>query len=96
MTTVHIEHQITDYATWRAAFDRVEQLRADAGVIAHRVLRPVDDERYVVVPLDFDDTAHATAFLDVLRTRIWADPARSPALDGPPRTLVLRPCSTAS
>ena len=89
--TLHIEHPITDYTPWRAAFDRAEQLRADSGVRAHRVTRPVDDDRYIVVQLDFDDEPLAVTFLDTLRTRIWADPLRSPGLAGSPRTVVLRP-----
>lgn len=90
-TTLHIEHPITDYAHWRAAFDRAAQLRTDGGVTAHRVSQPIDDDRYIVVQLDFDDAARAASFLDTLRTRIWADPVRAPGLDGTPRTVILQP-----
>ena len=91
MTTLHIEHPITGYEQWRAAFDRAEQLRTDGGVIAQRVSQPIDDDRYIVVQLDFEDTERARNFLDVLRTRIWADPARAPGLGGTPRTVILQP-----
>ena len=91
MTTLHIEHPITGYEQWRAAFDRAADLRADGGVIAERVSQPIDDDRYIVVQLDFDDAARAAAFLAVLRTRIWIDPARAPGLSGSPRAVLLRP-----
>ena len=91
MTTLHIEHPITDYEQWRAAFERAAQLRADGGVIAHRVSQPIDDDRYIVVQLDFEDAARASTFLDLLRTRIWTDPARTPGLAGSPRTVILIP-----
>jgi hypothetical protein len=91
VTTLHIEHPITGYEQWRAAFDHAEHLRTEGGVIAQRVSQPIDDDRYIVVQLDFDDAEHAAAFLDILRTRIWADPARAPGLGGSPRTLVLQP-----
>lgn len=96
VTTLHIEHPITGYEQWRAAFDRAEDLRTDGGVIAQRVSQPIDDERYIVVQLDFDDAERATAFLDLLRTRIWSDPARAPALGGSPRTVILRPAESAT
>ena len=53
MTTLHIEHPITDLATWRAAFDRFADRRRQGGVSAERVQQPVDDDHYVVVDLDF-------------------------------------------
>ena len=91
VTTLHIEHPITGYEQWRAAFDQAAQLRRDGGVIAQRVSRPIGDDRYIVVQLDFDDEPRAATFLDILRTRIWTDATRSPGLAGPPRTIVLRP-----
>jgi hypothetical protein len=94
--TLHIEHPISGYEQWRAAFDRAEDLRIDGGVIAQRVSQPIDDDRYIVVQLDFEDAARAAAFLDTLRTRIWADPARAPGLGGTPRTVILEPAEQAT
>ena len=91
MPTLHIEHPITDFATWRAAFDRFAEQRRAAGVTDHRVWRPVDDQRYVVVDLDFATTDQATAFLGFLRTQVWASPQNAPALAGEPRTMILGP-----
>lgn len=95
MTTLHIEHPITGYHEWRAAFDRAEALRAAGGVIAHRVSRPIDDEQYIVVQLDFEDSERASNFLELLHTRIWVDPAHAPGLAGTPRTVVLQPAEAA-
>jgi hypothetical protein len=91
MTTLHIEHPISDYSLWRTAFDKFAPLRTAAGVETDRVLRPVDDDHYIVIELDFADQAHATAFLDTLRTNIWNLPESSPALAGQPRTIILNP-----
>ena len=90
-TTLHIEHAVTDLATWRTAFDRFGELRAAAGVTTHRILRPIDDDHYVVVQLDFDESTRATDFLQVLRTQIWSNPSASPALEGAPRATLLEP-----
>jgi hypothetical protein len=91
MTTLLIEHPISDYRTWRTAFDVFEPFRMAAGVVAHRVLSPIDDDRYVVVELDLPDAERAAAFLDVLRTQVWSNPENSPALRGEPRALILEP-----
>jgi hypothetical protein len=88
MTTLHIEHSIVDFATWRTAFDRFAEARAQAGVRAHRVQRPVDDH-YVVIDLDFDTAEQATRFLAFLRERVWSTPENSPALAGEVHTRVL-------
>lgn len=89
MTILHIEHPISDYEIWRAAFDDAEPLRKGAGVRDQRVFRPIDDDCYVVVHLDFPDAAAAVAFAAVLRDRIWNRTDASPALRGEPRTTIL-------
>jgi hypothetical protein len=89
MTTLQIEHAISDYGTWLEAFNRFGEARAEAGVTAYRVFRPVDDDHYVVVHLDFEHATRASAFLETLRTRIWSNPTASPALRGQPRTAIL-------
>jgi hypothetical protein len=89
MATLHIEHAIKDYATWRGAFDRFAEKRAAAGVTAHRILQPPDDARYVVLQLDFPTVEQARGFLGFLETQVWSNPERSPGLDGVPRARVL-------
>ena len=59
MATLHIEHPVTDFGTWQAAFDRFAQVRQESGVCGQRILRPVDDAHYVVIDLDFPTAAQA-------------------------------------
>jgi hypothetical protein len=89
MPTLHIEHPITDFERWSAAFDAVADVRRQAGVRAQRVQRPVDDPHYIVVDLDFDTLGDAEAFLGFLNQRIWAIPENAPALAGTPTTRIL-------
>jgi hypothetical protein len=89
MYTLHIEHPITDFEVWSAAFARFAPLRREAGVRAHTLRRPVDDPRYISIDLDFDTTAAAETFLQTLRTRVWASSSDSPALAGDPITRIL-------
>jgi hypothetical protein len=96
MPTLHIEHAITDLATWQAAFDRFAERRAAAGVTADRVWQPADDRHHIVIDLDFDTTDQATSFLHFLRTQVWASAQTSPGLAGAPRTTILEPVPAAA
>jgi hypothetical protein len=90
MPTLHIEHEITDLPTWKAAFDQFATAREQAGVRGHRIQQPIDDPRSVVIDLDFDTTDQAQRFLHFLQTTVWASPQNAPALVGAPRTKILQ------
>jgi hypothetical protein len=89
MNTLHIEHAITDFTVWKAAFDRFAQTRAAAGVRRHRVAQPVDDDHYVLIDLDFATADEARRFLGFLTTSVWHT-GNAPALVGQPQTRILR------
>lgn len=88
MTTLHIEHEISSFTEWKAAFDRFAEVRAQAGVRKHTVRRPVDDSNYVAIDLDFQSTEEAQAFLKVLREKVWSSGQNAPALVGTPETRI--------
>ena len=91
MPTLHIEHAITDFPTWVAAFDRFGDARRNAGVRDARVHQPIDDRQLVVIDLDFDTADEASTFLRFLEEVVWSTPANAPALAGTPRSLILEP-----
>jgi hypothetical protein len=91
MPTLHIQHPITDLATWTRAFTALAEVRRQAGVSTETVRHPVGDEAFVVVDLEFGTTEQAQAFLQFLETRVWAVPANSPALAGSPEARILEP-----
>jgi hypothetical protein len=95
VATLHIEHPITDLETWLGAFGRFEEARSKAGVQAQRVHQPIDDDRYILVELDFDTVEQAEAFKGFLETRVWSNPEASPGLDGTPRARVLTAVESA-
>lgn len=94
MPTLHIEHPITDLATWLGAFNRFNEARANAGVTAQRVYQPTDDAKYIYVELDFDSVDAAASFQGFLETVVWASPDNSPGLGGEPRARVLTEVDT--
>ncbi|GAB3399020.1 hypothetical protein [Flindersiella endophytica] len=89
MITLHIEHEITDYATWKQAFDSFADVRRHSGVLAHRIRRPQGNEQYVLIDLDFGTGEEASKFLDFLVNNVWSTPANAPALVGAPQTSML-------
>lgn len=89
MATLQIEHSITDFDTWKAAFDRFAEVRERSGVRRHLVRRPVDDPAYVVVDLDFNTAAEAEAFREFLQAKVWSSAENAPALVGTPQTRIL-------
>lgn len=87
--TLHIEHPITDLATWLGAFQRFAPAREKAGVRAEHIAQPIDDEHYIYVDLKFDSIDAAARFQRFLETTVWASPDNSPGLGGTPRSRIL-------
>lgn len=94
MTSLHIEHAISDLSTWTGAFNALADVREKMGVTKASVRQPVDDPHYVVVDLDFGTTEQAETFLAFLRENVWANPKNAPALVGAPEARVLHAVTT--
>ena len=98
MHTLHIEHAVTDFDAWNAAFARFADLRQQSGVRNQRVQRPLNDPAYVVIDLDFDTASEAENLLGFLQANVWSSAGNAPALIGAPQTRILeltRPSSQA-
>jgi hypothetical protein len=89
LTTLRIEHPITDYDVWRKAFDRFGQARSEAGVSGFSIHRPVDDPRYLMIDLELPTIGAAREFAAFLTRTVWSNPDASPGLAGVPLTRVL-------
>jgi len=89
MATVHIEHPVRDFKSWKAAFDRDPADRRGSGVQRYSIQRPLDDPNYVAVDLDFATDAEAEAFLVTMRG-VWASAAAASGLVGTPQSRVMR------
>ena len=89
MATLHIEHPISDLKTWLTAFGRFAEARQKGGVRAHRVYQPFDDDKYIVIDLDFDTVDEAARFKSFLELNVWSSREASPGLAGTPQARVL-------
>ncbi len=96
MFTLSIEHAITDFLIWKTAFERFANAREQAGVVSHRIRRPVDDGKYLVIELDFETKEEAETFCEFLTTVVWSNPNASPALSGRPTTRILEPLAASN
>lgn len=95
MSTLRIEHAISDFDTWKAAFDRDPANRKESGVRRYSIHRPLDDPHYILLDLDFDDPASAEAMIARLQA-VWTSAAAAPALAGRPVTRILDPVEVAN
>lgn len=89
MYTLQIEHAVKDFDMWKRAYGSDPLGRTGSGVLAERIFRPVDDEHYVVLDLDFATRGEAAAFLERLRANVWSMPSASPALASGPKTRIV-------
>jgi hypothetical protein len=67
---VRIEHPVPDFAAWKKAFNSDPVGREKSGVRRYRVLRPIDDTRYVIVDLEFESSSQAETFVGAMRD-LW-------------------------
>lgn len=70
MYILRIEHPVFNFEEWRRAFDSDPVGREKSGVRRYQVLRPVDDEKYVMIDLEFDTASQAEALLAAMRV-VW-------------------------
>ena len=61
-TTLVIRHHVSDYATWRKAYDEAEPLRAQHGCTAQRVMQLPDDGNELFITHDFPTAGQAGSF----------------------------------
>ncbi len=70
MHILRIEHPVPNFDGWKAAFDNDPIDRAKMGVRQYRVMRPVDDDLFAIVDLEFGSADEAEACLSALRD-LW-------------------------
>jgi len=70
MYLLRIEHPVTDFDGWKAAFDSDPAGRKKSGVRRYWILRPVNDPNYVQIDLEFDTIAQAESLLEAMQV-IW-------------------------
>ena len=88
MTTLHIEHDISDFTAWKASFERYSFLRKEHRVRSYEVHQPIDNPSHVMIRLELDSVEDASALVARLR-EIWASREATPALRSEPRVSIM-------
>ena len=91
MAILRIEHAVADYAAWKEAFDGDPAGRERSGVRSYRIMRPADDERYVLIDLEFDTPEEAEGLLRRC-ARVWSRVTGTLITD--PRTRIVESVET--
>ena len=60
--TLTVRHNVEDYAAWRKVYDDVEELRAQHGCTAARVMRLPTDGNDLFITHDFPTVGQAEGF----------------------------------
>ena len=89
MTTLHIQHEVRDFARWKAAFDEAAPMRTRGNVRGYAISHPVDQPLNVMIDLEFDDRASAESYLGLLKANVWQTPQARAAVDGGIQTSIL-------
>jgi len=71
MFIVQIEHPVPNFDAWKKAFDSDPVGRERSGVRRYKVLRPIDNQNYSMVDLEFDSSSEVQAFLAAMR-EVWS------------------------
>ncbi|MGM9473444.1 hypothetical protein ACS5PJ_15755 [Pseudarthrobacter sp. YS3] len=93
MITLQIEHQVRDFTMWKKAFDSDPLDRSASGVRSFRISRPLDQEDYVMLEMDFDTQEAAVDFLGRLQNDTWKTGVTAPSLVGEPSTRIIETVS---
>jgi hypothetical protein len=80
MFILRIEHKVASYDGWKKAFDADPVGRKKSGVRRYQILRPVDDEYYIIIDLEFDTLNQAEALLAAMKV-VWGNIAGKIIMD---------------
>jgi hypothetical protein len=91
MPTLHIQHPVPSFDSWKSAFDRDPMNRKGSGVLRYAIHRAVSDGQLVMVDMEFATLAEAERMLIKLRG-LWA--GRGSAVMSDPQAWIVETVET--
>ncbi len=67
MTTLRIEHKISNFGGWKKAFDSNPINRKKSGVTRYRIYQPVENLETVIIELEFENFEQVQATKTALK-----------------------------
>ncbi len=84
---LRIEHTVSNFDSWKTAFDSDPVGRQKSDVRSYRILRPTDDPNYVMIDLEFDGLKQAENFTSALRN-LWGSTEAQKVMQNPKLRIV--------
>jgi hypothetical protein len=84
---LRIEHTVSNFDSWKTAFDSDPVGRQKSGVRRYRILRPTDDPNYIMIDLEFDGLKQAENFTSALRN-LWGSTEAQKVIQNPKLRIV--------
>lgn len=84
---LRIEHGVSNFDSWKKAFDSDPIGRQKSGVRRYRILRPTDDTNYVMIDMEFDSLKAAENFGSALRN-LWGSTEAQKVMQNPKLRIV--------
>ena len=72
MIILQIEHKVPNFDAWKKAFEIDPINRKKSGVIRYRIFRPIYDQNYVIIDLEFANLLQAEQSLAALIS-LWGE-----------------------
>jgi hypothetical protein len=91
MIILQIEHKIPDFEIWKKAFESDPINRKKSGVIRYSIFQPVDDPKYIMINLEFNDLKSAEDTLAALQ-KLWVKVEGKVMMD--PKTRIVNKVET--
>jgi hypothetical protein len=85
---MYVQHEVTDYATWRKAYDGFAPVQKKNGVVAQSVWQSIDNPNEVTVTHDFKTVEKAKAWLALPELKAAMEKG---GVKGEPRIWITRP-----
>jgi quinol monooxygenase YgiN len=64
MSATIVQHRVRDYATWKKAFDSVQQARDSSGAVLEHIYRDADDPNKLTVILKWKSLTNARKYMN--------------------------------
>ena len=89
MIVLQVEHSISSYDGWKKAFDSDPINRRKSGVKRYQIYQSVDNPKYVVIDLYFDNLDQSLATLKALQ-EMWTKVQGTVMVNPKARVLTIR------
>jgi len=64
MTSLFVRHKVSDFETWKKAFDEFVETRKSSGEKSYQIFRPAEDPNNLFLVFEWDNVENAHKFME--------------------------------